>query len=82
MLLLFSSLVFWFLCSGICFFIMGGHGCMEGATLEKLCGKILCGEYYNLVSLLAHNFSAAGTLPSYRYDYMLFSYFLEGRCVK
>lgn len=50
----------------------------KGTPLEKFRGEILCGEYYNLVNLLAHNFSAVGTLPSYRYDYMLFGHFLEG----
>lgn len=60
----------------------GGDGHVTGAALEELRREILCGKYYNLVSLLAHNFSTAGTLPSYRNDYMLFSHFLEGIRIK
>lgn len=59
-----------------------GYGHVAGTALEELRREILCGEYNNLVSLLAHNFSTAGTLPSYRHDYMLFSHFLEGIRIK
>lgn len=49
-----------------------------GAPLEGFRREILCGRYRNLVHLLARHFSAVGALPSYRYDYMLFSHILEG----
>lgn len=63
---------------GHLYFFIGWSWSRLGTPLEKFYRKILCGEYYSLVSLLADNFSAASTLPSYRYDYMLYSHFLEG----